>query len=109
MSVAKGLEIATQTGGHCIDSYLYRVRGKVLEKRDANAAEAAYHEALRIAREQGARTFELQSALALAKLHQSTARAADAHVVLAPALGGFSPTLEFPEIKEAQNLLAALE
>jgi hypothetical protein len=35
-------------------------------------------------------------------------RAADAHAVLAPVLEGFSPTLEFPEIQEAETLLAAL-
>ena len=50
-SVAKGLEIAVQTSGHCKDSYLYCVRGDVLAKRDAAAAEAAYHEAQRAARE----------------------------------------------------------
>jgi class 3 adenylate cyclase/predicted ATPase len=109
VSVAKGLEIVAQTGGHCKDSYLYRVRGDVLAKRDAGAAEAAYYEALRVAREQAARTFELQAALALAKLYQSTARAADAHAVLAPALAGFVPTPEFPEIAEAQALLATLQ
>ena len=108
VSVAKGLEIAAQTGGLCKDSYLYRVRGDVLTKRDTAAAEAAYQEALRIAREQGARTFELQAALALAKLHQSTSRVADARAVLAPALEGFSPTPEFPEIAEAQRLLGSL-
>ena len=31
-----------------------------------------------------------------------------AHAVLAPALEGFSPTPEFPEIAEAQTLLSAL-
>ena len=108
VSVAKGLEIAAQTGGLCKDLYLYRVRGDVLTKRDTAAAEAAYQEALRIAREQGARTFELQAALALAKLHQSTSRVADARAVLAPALEGFSPTPEFPEIAEAQRLLGSL-
>ena len=35
-------------------------------------------------------------------------RFADAQVVLAPALEGFSPTPEMPEIAEAQALLAAL-
>jgi predicted ATPase/class 3 adenylate cyclase len=105
--VAKGLEIAAQTGGHCMDSYLYRVRGDVLARRDANAAEAAYHEALRIARQQAARTFELQAALALAKLYQSTGRPAGAHAVLSPALEGFAPTPEFPAIAEARALLLA--
>jgi hypothetical protein len=34
---------------------------------------------------------------------------AEAHAVLAPALVGFSPTPEFPEIAEGQTLLAMLE
>jgi hypothetical protein len=46
--------------------------------------------------------------VALATLYQSTARPADAHAVLAPALDGFAPTPEMPEIAEAQSLLAAL-
>ena len=94
--------------GRCKDSYLYRVRGDVLAKRDSNAAEAAYREALRVAREQDARTYGLQAAHALAKLYRSMNRATDAHAMLTPALEGFSPTSEFPEIEEAQKLLAAL-
>jgi class 3 adenylate cyclase/tetratricopeptide (TPR) repeat protein len=107
-SIAEGLALAEPTGGHRADSFLHRVRGDVLAERDPAAAEAAYREALRIAQWQGARTFELQAAHALAKLHQSTGRPADAHAVLAPALEGFSPTPEMPEIAEAQALLAAL-
>jgi hypothetical protein len=94
--------------GRCKDSYLYRLRGDVLAKRDSNAAEAAYREALRVAREQDARTYGLQAAHALAKLYRSMNRATDAHAMLTPALEGFSPTSEFPEIEEAQKLLAAL-
>ena len=45
---------------------------------------------------------------ALAKLYQSTARPADAHAVLAPALEGFFATPEMPEIAEAQALMERL-
>jgi tetratricopeptide (TPR) repeat protein len=107
-SIADGLSLAEPTGGHRADSFLYRVRGDVLAERNPVAAEAAYREALRIAQGQGARTFELQAAHALAKLHQYTGRPADAHAVIAPALEGFSPTPEMPEIAEAQALLVAL-
>ena len=62
--------------------------------------------AVAVAREQGARAFELRAALSLAKLYRSSDGAADAHAVLAPALAGFSPTPDFPEIAEAQTLLA---
>jgi hypothetical protein len=50
----------------------------------------------------------LLASLSLAKLYQSTARPADAHAVLAPALEGFSATPEMPEIAEAQELLQSL-
>jgi len=67
-SIKQGLELAERTGGHRMDARLHRLRGDILAKRDPAAAEPTYN---RIAREQGARTFELQAALSLAKLHQS--------------------------------------
>ena len=84
----------------------------MLLKRDpANPApaEEALQTAIAVAKQQGTRSFELRAALSLAKLYQSTGRPADAHAVLAPALEGFSPTPEMPEIAEAQALLAAIE
>jgi hypothetical protein len=54
------------------------------------------------------KSFELRAALSLAKLYHSTRLPRKAHDVLAPALEGFSPTPEFPEIAEARTLLAAL-
>jgi hypothetical protein len=68
-SIKQGLELAERTGGHRMDARLHRLRGDILAKRDPAAAETAY--SLRIAREQGARTFELQAPLSLAKLYQS--------------------------------------
>ena len=53
-------------------------------------------------------SFELRAALALAKLYRAANRDADAHAVLAPAVEGFPPTRQFPELTEAQTLLAAL-
>ena len=107
-SIAEGLALAEQTGGHRADSFLHRVRGDILGERDPAAAEAAYREALRIAQAQGAGTFELQAAHALAKLLSAASRPAEAYVLLAPALEGFSPTPEMPEIAGAKALLATL-
>ena len=70
--------------------------------------EAALREAIAVAQDQNARSFELRAALALAKLYQSTGRPVEAHALLAPALEGFSPTPEMPEIGEAQALLERL-
>ena len=91
------------------EAELNRTRGEILLECDpANPApaEEAFQTAIAVAKRQGTRSFELRAALSLAKLYQSTGRAADAHTVLAPALEGFSPTPEMPEIAEAQALLA---
>jgi predicted ATPase len=100
------------TGHRAFEAELHRVRGEMVLARDpANPApaEAAFGRAIEIAVQQGTRSFTLRAALALAKLYQATGRQAEGHGVLAPALEGFSPTSEMPEIAEAQALLAAIE
>ena len=99
-------------GYRAFEAELHRARGEILLKRDpANSApaEEAFLTAIAVAKQQGTRSFELRAALALAKLYQSTARPADAYAVLAPALEGFAPTSEFPEIGEAVSFIAAIE
>ena len=112
--IDKGLVIAEETGEHLTDPHLHRLRGDILLKFAADTARAqladtaraqqAYKTAIAIAKRQGARSYQLLAALSLAKLYQSTARPAEAQAVLAPALEGFSPTPEMPEIDEAQAL-----
>jgi predicted ATPase len=109
--IDRGLAIADETGGHFTDPYLHRLRGEILLKSDpANPApaEEAFQTAIAIAEEQGARSYALLASLSLAKLYQSTAREDEAYAVLAPALEGFTPTPEMPEIAEAQALLGEL-
>jgi predicted ATPase len=106
----EALATSDRTGCRAYDAPLHRIRGDILLKANPEnpaRAEDAYLAAVAIAREQGARSFGLQAALKLAKLYQSTGRAVEAHDVLAPALEGFSPTPEMPEIAEAQTLLVA--
>jgi predicted ATPase len=97
-------------GQHWCEVEAHRVRGEILLKRDpvnTAPAEEAFLTAIAVAQEQKARSFELRAALSLAKLYQSTGRAPDAHAVLAPALEGFSPTPEMPDIEQAQVLINA--
>jgi predicted ATPase len=90
---------------------LHRIRGEILLKRNpANMlpAEEAFLAAIAIAKHQKARSFELRAALSLAKLYRATGRDALARAALGPALEGFAPTPEMPEIAEAQMLLEQL-
>jgi predicted ATPase len=93
------------------EAELHRIRAEILLKRDpANtaAAEQSLQAAIAIAQSQNARSFELRAALSLAKLYHAANRDPDAHAVLAPAVEGFPPTQQFPELAEAQAFLAAL-
>jgi predicted ATPase len=110
-SIEQALGIAREIGEHWTDSALFRLRGEILlnsDPRDPAPAADAFRTAIAIAKKQDARSLTLQAALALAKLYQSTAHAAEAQAVLEPALEGFAATLEMAEIAEAQALLATV-
>ena len=110
--IDEALALALQVDHRSDLAFLHRLRGEILLKRDPNnpaSAEEAFQTALAVARQQGARSHGLKTALALAKLYQSTNRLVDAQAVLSPALEGFSPTPEMPEIAEARALMVAIE
>jgi len=93
------------------EAEIHRIRAEILLKRDpANtaAAEQSLQVAIAVAQSQKARSFELRAALSLTKLYRAANRDADAHAVLAPAVEGFTPTRQFPELADAQTLLSAL-
>ena len=100
--------MADETEEHFTDPYLHRLRGECLLKREPGnsaPAEEAFQTSIAVAKQQGARSYELLAALSLAKLYHSTGRAVEACAILTPALDGFSPTAEMPEISDAQALL----
>jgi predicted ATPase len=110
-----GLEIlreliawAEQTGQHWLDAELHRVRGEFLLRDgppNVSAAEDAFNRALEIARSQQTKTFELRSALGLARLYIMDGRAAAVSELLAPVLVDFGTGQDLPEINEAEELL----
>ena len=110
-TIDEALATSDRIGHRTFDAELHRLRGEFLLKRDPvnlAPAEEALQSAVTVARLQSARSFGLRAALSLAKLYDSTGRPAEAHTVLAPALEGFTPTPEMPEIAQAQALLAVL-
>ncbi|QOZ71513.1 adenylate/guanylate cyclase domain-containing protein [Bradyrhizobium arachidis] len=113
--VETGLEIlneliarTAQSGQHWLDAELYRVRGKLLSRHDCSdefSAEDDLKRALDIARHQQTKTFELRSALGLARLHKTNGRAGAVSEVLAPVLADFEAERTLPELVEARELL----
>jgi len=108
----QALEDFARTGQRWFDAEIHRMRGDILFEKDAanpDPAEEAFLTAIAIAQHQKTRSFELRAALSLAKLYRATGRGADALAVLDPALEGFAPTPEFPEIAEAGEFVATIE
>jgi predicted ATPase len=107
----EALAMCERVGYRAFEAELHRARGEMLLRRDrANPvpAEEAFLIAIAVAKQRGARSFELRAALSLAKLYQSAGRPVDAQAVLGPALEGVSSTPEMPEIAEAQALFDQL-
>jgi predicted ATPase len=107
----EALATGERIGHRSFEAELHRARGEMLLLRDTSdpaPAEEALLIAIAVSKQQTTRSFQLRAALPLARLYQSTDRLAQAHAVLAPALEGFSPTPEMPEIAEAMLLSARL-
>jgi predicted ATPase len=108
--IAETLLECERTGQHWLDAELHRARGDLLLKlapKDLAPAVKAFETAIAVARRQGARSFGLRAALRLARLRVAADDKADVVKLLKPALKGFAPSPEFPEIAEAQALLEA--
>jgi len=71
-------------------------------------AEAAFLDALAIARRQQARTFELRAAMGLARLWGRGGKAREAHALLSESYGWFTEAFDAPDLIEAKALLAEL-
>ena len=102
-----GLAVAAQTGQPLFDADLHRLDGDLLLATGGTADEAAarYHRALAIAREQGARSFELRAATSLARLWRDQGKRAEARDLLAPVYATFTEGFATRDLIDAKALL----
>jgi tetratricopeptide (TPR) repeat protein len=98
------------SGMHAFESMTWRIRGDLLQLQGAAAAEAesAYRQAIEVAREQEARSFELQATLRLCQLWQQK-RPGEACQMLAELYATFTDGHDAPDLQAARALLEALK
>jgi predicted ATPase/DNA-binding winged helix-turn-helix (wHTH) protein len=116
--VTRGLATVDETLAHCKArdegwylAELLRIKGELLlrqaEDQSISAAEDRFGEALEVAREQGARFWELRGALSLARLRANQGRQDDAIRLLAPVYDRFTGGFETVDSRAARAMLAA--
>ena len=100
-------------GEHNAEAEAYRLQGMLLLAQDgshnAQVAEASFHRALTIAREQQAKSWELRVASSLAHLWQSQGKRQDARELLEPVYGWFTEGFDTADLIDAKTLLDELE
>jgi predicted ATPase len=89
---------------------LTRIEGELRRQQGAPAGdtESYLQRALNLARDQGARAFELRAATSLARLWGEQGRRGEARDILAPVFGSFTEGFDTADLKEAKALLDSL-
>jgi predicted ATPase len=90
---------------------VHRLKGELLllrEAPDTLQAERCFEQALSVARDQQAKSWELRAAMSLARLWQGNGRREAAHELLAPVYAWFTEGFDTADLIEAKALLDQL-
>jgi predicted ATPase len=88
---------------------LFRIKGDLIRAQgDFRAAEACFHQSIKIAKQQRAKSWELRAATSIARLYQSQDKYEEARCLLAPIYQSFTEGFETPDLREARWLLQEL-
>ncbi|HEU4391001.1 MAG TPA: AAA family ATPase [Blastocatellia bacterium] len=123
----EALELAHRHGEACYLAELHRVKGELLLKQAnvrglsqaatalrgaaqvetpaAAQAEACFHQAIKIAQQQRAKSWELRVAMSLARVYQRQGKQQEARSVLARIYDSFTEGFETLDLREARALL----
>jgi predicted ATPase len=109
--LAETLIAIEESGRGDLRAEAYRLKGEFLLRQatpDVAQAGACFQQALAVARRQQAKSWELRSAMSLARLWQRQGRRAEAYELLAPTYGWFTEGFDTADLQEAKALLEEL-
>jgi adenylate cyclase len=109
-ALGEAVETIDRTAEHFYEVELYRLKGELwLARRgDESEAEQCFQQAINIARQQYAKTFELRAVTSLARLWQQQGRQTEAHTALTEIYDSFSEGFDTPDLRGARALLEEL-
>lgn len=111
-TLTEALQLVDKTGECWYEPELHRLRGELMLHQSAQhqeAVESCFHQAIAIARQQGAKSMELRAALSLSRLWQQQDKQDTARALLTPIYGWFSEGFHTADLQEAKALLEALD
>jgi predicted ATPase len=111
-ALAEALAVLDATELRYYAAELSRLKGALLLQQaipDATQAEACFQQALDVARQQQAKSWELRAATSLARLWQSQGQRQEAYDVLAPVYHWFTEGFDTADLQEAKILLDQLQ
>jgi predicted ATPase len=111
MTLAEALATLDQSDMRLWEAELYRLRGELLLQQTATRAEEAavcFERALVVSRRQQARSWELRTAMSLARLWQRQGKRTEARELLTPIYGWFTEGFDTADLQVAKVLLDAL-
>ncbi|MCI0336199.1 MAG: protein kinase [Acidobacteria bacterium] len=130
-SINEALDLVRRTGDRACEAETHRIKGELLLRQASSIdsgvvtkagdwpqvapeapicaeAEASFTHALELARQQGAKSWELRAAISLSRLWWQQGRRKEAKQVLAPVYDWFTEGFETADLREARALLAVL-
>jgi predicted ATPase len=109
--VDRGLQVASEIGELWFISRLHQLRGELFLHTCGSADEAvegSFKKAVAVARQQGAKGWELRAAMSLARLWFERGRRNEASELLDPIYRWFTEGFDSPDLQQAKALLDAL-
>ena len=109
--LAEALRAFETSGRGDLLAEAYRLQGELVLRQarpDVAQADACFHQALTLARQQQAKSWELRAAMSCARLWQQQGKCAEAYELLAPIYSWFTEGFDTPDLQEAKVLLEAL-
>jgi predicted ATPase len=108
-ATSEGRKAQEETGHRQWDAEVHRLEGiSLLGLNRLEEGEIALKDALRIARRQQAKSYELRAATSLARLWAEQGRRPEAHQLLAPVYGWFTEGFDTSDLRGAKALLDEL-
>jgi len=110
-ALAEALTVVDKTGERWYEAEIHRLKGALLLQQNANnqaEAENCFHQAIVVAQNQQAKSWELRAATSLARLWQQQGKRQEAYDLLAPVYHWFTEGFDTADLQDAKALLDAL-